>query len=500
LISLYGLENVGIRILSAVLKKNSYPVTTVFFKTWRNNNIFPPKEKEVEKLISILKEEKPSIIGIGVASPYFKIASCLTKRIKSEIDTTVVWGGSHPTVAPEDCIESADIVCIGEGEYPLLELVRHFSSGSDKLNIRNLWIKTEQGIRKNEIRALIEDLNELPYPDLGDEDKYYIEDSKVLRGDPIKIGSEYRIMASRGCVFDCAYCHNSTLRQIYKGKGVYYRKRSPENVIGELNYVKTQFNRLKKIKFDDDTFIFDDNWIEKFCEDYRAKIHMPFSILLNPNVVDEATLLKLKEAGLTAIQMGIQGSERETVELYKRKASNEKILQFAHVNEKLKFDVVYDVVLDNPLSSKEDKTALFEFLLLLPRPFKLFLYSLTIFPKTRLAEELLDRKLITADDIEGLATKSWRQYRLSMNYPRTKEDIFWVSLIVLISKNFIPKAFIYKLYRSKFLLRHPLPLKIFSQFCNFIKMLAIAFTMFFRRELTLIKLKEYADLNTLLTQ
>ncbi|MCK5287469.1 MAG: hypothetical protein KAJ79_00265, partial [Candidatus Omnitrophica bacterium] len=64
----------------------------------------------------------------------------------------------------------------------------------------------------------------------------------------------------------------------------------------------------------------------------------------------------------------------------------------------------------------------------------------------------------------------------------------------------IPKAFIYRIYRNKFLRKHPYFLKIFSQLCNFIKIVSIAFKMFVRGELTFLKIKEYLNVRKLLTQ
>ncbi len=43
----------------------------------------------------------------------------LTGKLKRDPDIMVLWGGYHPTLMPSQCIESADVVCIGEGEAPI---------------------------------------------------------------------------------------------------------------------------------------------------------------------------------------------------------------------------------------------------------------------------------------------------------------------------------------------------------------------------------------------
>jgi radical SAM superfamily enzyme YgiQ (UPF0313 family) len=501
LISLYGIENIGVRLICSVLKKEGFQVSTIYLKKWVNNNIHPPTRVEVRLLFNLIKNLNPTLIGISLGSPYFKIAEELTRQIKQKLDSPIVWGGIHPTIVPEKCIEIADIVCVGEGEYPMLELVKNISEGKEIDNIQNLWIKKDGQIKKNFVRTLIQDLDSLPYPDLEKEDKYYIESNELFQGDPLYRSAEYRIIASRGCPFSCSYCYNSTLRKIYEGKGRYFRQRSVDSVIAELEYSLERMPRLRKFKFDDDTFVFPEQWIEKFCNLYKQKIRIPFNILLNPALINESTLWKLKRAGLRGVQVGIQsGSARETKEIYNRSPANEQVLKFSELNRRLKLDIVYDIILDNPLATQEDKQALFEFLMQLQRPFKLFLYSLTIFPKTAIAERFIKLGLVTEKDIEGEATKSFRQFRLSLNFPRSQEDNFYISLFVLISKGFIPKKFIYWLYKSKFLRCHPYPLKIFSYLCNLARVSWMALIMLARGELTPLKLKEYGQLRHLLTQ
>jgi radical SAM superfamily enzyme YgiQ (UPF0313 family) len=501
LISLYGIENIGIRLISSVLKKEHFPVSTIYLKKWVNNNIHPPTPVEVHHLLGLIKDLNPSLIAISLGSPYFKIAKALTRQIKQEFDVPIVWGGIHATIAPERCIEGADIVCVGEGEYPIVELAQAISKGGGIDTIQNLWIKKDSQIKKNSLRNLIENLDELPFPDLDSESKYYIEDNKLIQGDPLSKSAEYRIIASRGCPFSCSYCYNSTLRRIYEGKGKYSRQRSVKSIIDELEYSLKKLPHVRKIKFDDDTFIFPKEWIDDFCNLYKRTIHLPFEILLNPAFIEESTLWKLKNAGLKGVQIGIQsGSKREVKEVYARIPANEQILQFAKSNKRLKLDVVYDIILDDPLATEEDKRALFAFLMELPRPFRLFLYSLTIFPKTAIAEKLLTMGLISEKDIEGEATKSFRQFRVSFGYPRSKEDTFYMSLFVLISKSFVPKKFIYWLHKRKFLRQYPYPLKIFSYLCNLIRISFIALIMLVRGELSSLKLKEYASLRLLLSQ
>ena len=497
----YGAENRGIRQLAAVLRKEGFRAPIILFKEWINNNIKPPTSKEILLLIQILKETKSDSVGIGFISSYLKFVRELTKKIHEELDLPVIWGGIHVTADPEGSMDYPEAICLGEGEIPLRELAYQIRDGGDIYSINNFWIHSENGILQNPLGPLVEDLDSLPFPDFSDNDKYFIENNKLERFDPVKLGAEYRIIASRGCPFSCSYCYNSILRRIYKDKGLYCRIRSVENVIDELKLIKTAMPRIRRIKMDDDTFLFNSEWSNLFCKAY-PEIGLPFDCFLHPDFANEELLLKLKHTGLQRIEMGLQsGSESELKQVYHRAGKPGSILKFAEFNKKgTRFEVFYDVLIDNPLTTSEEKRELFDLLLKIPRPYKLYLLSLTHFPKTELTEDLLRKGIISNADLEGDNSKSYVQYRVSLFYPRPAEDIFWLSLIILASKSFVPRGLLKEISDNQWLVKNPKPLQLAAFAGNLIQMLMVAVTMFFRSELTFFKLRQYFSFKKMLTQ
>lgn len=490
LISLYGVENNGIRSMSSVLDKEDFNTYLIFFKRWVNNDIRFPTEEEKKTLISLLKKLNINIVGISFTSPFLKIAKDLTWRIKDVLSVNVVWGGIHATVKPKGCLEHCDIVCRGEGEYAMLDLVKALAKKQSLEGIKNICYKRENRIICEEMRPLIQDLDSLPFQDYGGGNKFFI-DGGLGNIDPLINARELRIFASRGCPFNCSYCYNSIFRKLYKNQK-YHRIRSVESTLSEIEKALSFLKGMRKIKFDDDTFIFPKDWIYEFCKKYRNRIGLPFEILFNAECLDKEVLKELKAAGLRRIQVGIQtGSKRESEKVYNRNLPMEKIQRFAYMSKSLKLDVVYDVILDNPLANFEDKEALIDFLLTLPRPFNLFLYSLTIFPGTELCEMLLREGLINPQDVEGEANKSFHQFRLSFSYPREKKELFIVCIVSLTSKSFLPKPFISLLLKSHFLKKHPLLLKWFAISCNQIKLLQVSIKMLREGTLNIWKFKEY---------
>ena len=72
-----------------------------------------------------------------------------------------------PRSVPEEVAASPafDVVCVGEGEYALRDLVERLERGEDYADIPNLWVRRDEQVIRNPLRPLIADLDELPYVD-----------------------------------------------------------------------------------------------------------------------------------------------------------------------------------------------------------------------------------------------------------------------------------------------------------------------------------------------
>jgi anaerobic magnesium-protoporphyrin IX monomethyl ester cyclase len=479
LISLYSRDAIGLRYIKSVLKNHGFKVPMIFFKELHlaSDLMSLPTEKEYQLLIALLKKLNPNVVGISLRSSYLKIATSITERIKKELSIPVIWGGTHPTIAPKESIEVADMICIGEGEYPLLELAEKISSSQDYSNINNFWIKKDGKIIKNEVRPLIQDLDSLPFPDYGDKDYYFIEDENISSTDPGLQTYNLNIMASRGCPFRCAYCCNSVFNAIYKGKGPRIRRRSVENVMEEIFSLKNNFPNLRRIDFIDEVFAWDKKWTAKFVKRYKKEVFLPFHCAQHPNMVDKDILLMLKDAGLERVEVGVQsGSERIRREYFERPVSNQKLLQTSQFLKQMGIVPFYDFIVDNPFETERDKKDGLEFLLKFPRPFHLHVFSLIYFPNTVITKRALSAGLISENQIEGNAEQTFDQMFVTLRYQRPKSDKFWISLYSLAYKSFVPKDLIRRMSRSNYLKKNPIPLVLFADFANTAKLGLIALT------------------------
>jgi radical SAM superfamily enzyme YgiQ (UPF0313 family) len=265
----------------------------------------------------------PSIVGFTLFETGFYWIKQICDFIKERWPSIVtVVGGYYPTLVPEEviCHDSIDIICRGEGEYPLLNLVNALERGMEIRRIRNLWVKQDGLVYKNEVGPLCEDLDELPFWDREMFD-YQNHLSFTRRGD-----RNAKVMAGRGCPYRCTYCSNFYFRELYPNKNKYLRLRSVGHLVEELSYLKRKFE-FEYFGFHDDNFVMSARWLGEFSERYNSVIGMPFYCAARPELCTEEILDYLKEAGCFMLLIGIEsGDEEYRKKMMNRRLSNEMIL------------------------------------------------------------------------------------------------------------------------------------------------------------------------------
>ena len=93
-----------------------------------------------EYLKARIERFKPDLIGFSVLSFDYDQASKMAEFIKDNYHIKIILGGVHVTLMPEEVITNprVDIICIGEGEYPIKKIL------DKKLNCKNvkgIWYK-----------------------------------------------------------------------------------------------------------------------------------------------------------------------------------------------------------------------------------------------------------------------------------------------------------------------------------------------------------------------
>lgn len=410
LISPYSdLQAFGIRTMSACLKQEGHDVHLLFLPkhfTERYEN------KTLNEIVKLSKES--NLIGISLMTNFFDNAVQLTQKLKENYDIPILWGGVHPTIRPEECLNYADMVCIGEGEETIVELSNKMEDGQEYYDIRGIWFKDKEKIITSPIRPLIQSLDHIPFPDYDYRTHYILRNGCIQKMD-IKLlnrhlGGIYMTMPTRGCPFRCAYCCNNTIHKMYPNQKP-LRKRSINNIIKELIKAKKLLPFIDCIKFDDDAFFsLSINEIKEFCEKYKKNVSIPLIISgATPSTLNREKLSLLVNAGLNSIRMGIQTGSERTKKLYNRRHTNHQVERAVKIINEFKDRIKtpqYDIILDNPWETDEDLIETLMFLSKLPTPYRLSIFSLNFYPETELYIKAKMDGIIT-DDLKDVYRKHY---------------------------------------------------------------------------------------------
>ncbi len=305
-------ESIGIANLSGILKANGHQCDLLL-------------ASHTPDLLDRVQRMDPQIVAFSALTGVHQATLQIAQRVKARFPgIKTVVGGPHATYSP-DVIDhpSVDIICRGEGEYAMLELANKLQADQDITSVKNLWVKTRDGkIHKNDLRppAVLDDL---PFPD---REIYYKYD--FIRDLPMK-----RFIGRMGCPYQCTFCHEPVIHAMYRGKGRYYRDKSPERVVAEIKYIKDRYP-LKHVHFSDDLFFLRNNygWLEEFAEIYPSAIGLPFNCNIRYDSVVEQSADLLKKAGCFGVAVGLEsGNENLREIVIKKKVKNEHMIDGARL-------------------------------------------------------------------------------------------------------------------------------------------------------------------------
>ena len=282
----------GIGYLAAVLKQGRHAVSLLHITKPIN------KEELCRQLADHLLGDGQDLVAFCATTNRFPYVETWSQWIKENFSVFTICGGVHATLDPNSAIQpqGIDAICTGEGEYAIVELCDRLQAQQDISSIPNIWMKKGEEILTNPPRPLIQNLDNLPFPDraIFDYPNLYHE-----------VMGEASVMASRGCPYDCYYCCNRAISSIYKGQR-YVRFRSVANVISELRQILACYPFVRKFAFDDDILPLKQDWFEQFAFEYRKEIGLPFTCNVRPELVTENLAKLLKEAGCCQVHMGIE--------------------------------------------------------------------------------------------------------------------------------------------------------------------------------------------------
>jgi len=296
----------SVEVLLGVLKQHGHEAGL-----WIGN-------RGVRTIVPEIRAFRPELMCYSICSNEAETYLSVNRELRKHCSFVSLFGGPHPTFFPDFIREaSVDIMCVGEGEEALVELIDRWTD-ERKWSVRNLHFQRPDGtIIANPVRPLIGDLDSLPFPDR----ESLFARSPLLGDLPIKT-----FFTGRGCPYNCSYCFNRKYNEMYRGLGRILRHKSVGYLFREIQDVGRR-HPMSFIRFCDDNFGIDRGWLEEFSERYPREIGLPFSCYTRPNLVRDEYVRSLARAGCVSVYMGIEcGNEAMRKRLLNRNLTDGEIV------------------------------------------------------------------------------------------------------------------------------------------------------------------------------
>lgn len=342
----------------------------------------PVKWKDI--LIKDLKKN-PICAGASVLTGYpIKGSLEFSKIVKENSDIPVVWGGTHPSIFPEQTLEDPliDIVVKGEGEITFLELVKNLEKDKNLSGIKGVWYKKDGKIIPNPDREPI-DINtiEVPYHLINVED-YILKHGKKVR----ESERSFDVFSSRGCPHRCAFCY-----RLDRG----WRPLKAERVVKEIAFLAEKY-KIDAISFKDDNFFVDAKRVGEICNGltkgktdikWRSNCRANYFAKYSDEFIDV-----LVKSGCTKVTFGIETGSPKIMELINKDVTYDDVMKTSEKMKKHNIDVGYYFVVGFPHETKEDMVLTYKLMKKLldeNKSAETYLFRYTPYPGTTFYEETI---------------------------------------------------------------------------------------------------------------
>lgn len=353
---------------------------------------------------------KSDLVCLSSMTAYSDLTKEIIKLVKKhDPKTYIIWGGIHPIVHPEDAIKYPDAICTGEGETAFGLFLKAFKNGEDFTSTKNFWFNHNDKVIRNDFLPLHtgEEMGKFPF-------LLYYENELIFKhgkgfvpqntSDYLSsygLGNTYMTIWSIGCPYKCSYCANTKFIENDKD----YRKiRHPsvDYIIAECKDVLKKHPHFSSVSFQDDSFMaIPLATLKEFAAKWKEQIGIPFFVVgVIPSFVKKEKVDVLVQGGMKRVRMGIQSGSDRILDFYDRPNKPGLIPHATSILAEFKSYMIppdYDLIIDNPVETREDIIDTLNMLYNMKRPFNLNVFALRAIPNTELANELMRRGVEVKD-------------------------------------------------------------------------------------------------------
>jgi radical SAM superfamily enzyme YgiQ (UPF0313 family) len=263
--------------------------------------------------LETLEAMRPKLLGVYVNLMTRRNALKLIHKAK-ELGSTIILGGPEPVNYLQEYLSrGADIIVAGEGERTLEALIPHLSRhGLSALEtVAGISFKSDCGeIVTTPAPPKIGDLDGQPFPDREAIDlEQYLSTWQTHHG-----VRSVSLITARGCPYTCSWCSHS----VY---GRSHRRRSPDNVVDEIELIRERY-RPDQLWYADDVFTIHAKWLDQFAAELkRRKLRFPFETITREDRLNEKIVRALADMGCYRLWIGAESGSQRILDSMERRTN-----------------------------------------------------------------------------------------------------------------------------------------------------------------------------------
>ena len=362
----------GVGIVATVAKHAGFDVRVLLSISGETESDFN------RRAVEIIRKEKINVVAIGAMSASYPKTERLL-RLGAQEGCTTILGGYIVDASPELVAGNigADYCIVGEGEYTFVELAKALENGLPTENINGLIYKRGDSLVFPPRREPVRDLDELPFID-GD----LVHFEQSLKAG---VGRLYMPL-SRSCPYQCTFC--------YHLKGSYYRAHSLDYAFRQLDYNLEKYGDLiKTVHFDDEMLNVDFERLKEFCRRFKS-YSLSFSCTTRMDVVDEQTIILLKEANCCSITYGLESASNKILKSMNKKLTIEKATEIMELTKKHGIPISASLIVGDIEDDEDTVRESEEYYKKYGAEFGLGITRIRVFPGTRVYKYAVENGII----------------------------------------------------------------------------------------------------------
>jgi radical SAM superfamily enzyme YgiQ (UPF0313 family) len=226
------------------------------------------------------------LVAISTFSAQVFEAYAIADRLRTA-GVKVALGGLHVSVLPDEALEHADMVFLGEAERTWPQAIQKLQAGE----LQAVWDARQDS-------AI--DVSQLPIP------RYNLLKHRTY--------TRYPVQTTRGCPWRCDFCASNVM--LNKP----YRKRPVEHVVRDIRAIK-QLERRPFVEFADDNTFVDHQWGQELCRQLipeRIKWFTETDISVAAN---DQLLSLMRESRCKQVLIGLESPEKASLEGIEQKSN-----------------------------------------------------------------------------------------------------------------------------------------------------------------------------------